>query len=79
MRLLQDRRSDVFLQTLEVYLDNGGDAQAAAAELSLARGSLYYRLGRIAAITQADLHSGQDRLLLHVGLKLARLSGLYGG
>jgi hypothetical protein len=79
MRLLQDRRSDVFLQTLEVYLDNGCDAQAAAAELSLARGSLYYRLGRIAAITQADLHSGQDRLLLHVGLKLARLSGLYGG
>jgi sugar diacid utilization regulator len=77
MRLLQDRRGDVLLQTLEAYLDNAGDAQATAAELSLARGSLYYRLNRIAAITQSDLRSGQDRLMLHVGLKLARLSGLY--
>jgi sugar diacid utilization regulator len=69
----------VFLQTLEVYLDRAGDAQATAAELSLARGSLYYRLNRIAAITGADLRSGDDRLMLHVGLKLARLAGLYSG
>ena len=79
IRLLQDAKSDALLQTLEVYLDNGGDAQTTAADLSIARGSLYYRLNRIAAIARVDLRSGQDRLMLHVGLKLARLAGLHGG
>ncbi|WP_236836008.1 helix-turn-helix domain-containing protein [Blastococcus sp. KM273129] len=39
------------------------------------RQTLYYRLGRIAALTGLDLADGDARLLLHAGLRAARLSG----
>jgi DNA-binding PucR family transcriptional regulator len=46
-----------------------------AAELFVQRGSLYHRLSRIEKITGVDLANGEDRLLLHLGLKAARLLG----
>ncbi|MBB5953490.1 hypothetical protein FHS29_000060 [Saccharothrix tamanrassetensis] len=66
--------SDVLLATLEAYLDAGCDARATAEALHLHRTSLYYRLGRIAAVTGRDLADGQVRLELHLALKLARLA-----
>ena len=77
--LLESASSDMLVQTLEVYLDSGGDAQQASSRLHLARGSLYYRLHRIEEVAGVDLRSGEDRLLLHLGLKLARLLGLWRG
>lgn len=77
VRLLEHPGGEMLLHTLETYLDHGGDAQATTAELFLARGSLYYRLHRIEEIAEVSLRSGHDRLMLHVGLKLARISGLY--
>jgi sugar diacid utilization regulator len=62
-------------QTLERYLDLGGDARAAAAELYIHRSSLYGRLRRIEEIAGVDLHSGEDRLELHLGIRLLRLAG----
>lgn len=76
-RLLDHPGGEMLLHTLETYLDRGGDAQATTAELFLARGSLYYRLHRIEEIAEVSLRSGHDRLMLHVGLKLARIGGLY--
>ncbi|MBL7519835.1 helix-turn-helix domain-containing protein [Frankia sp. CNm7] len=75
-RLLGDERSRVLVQTLEAYLDAGCDPTATAAALVIHRTTLYYRLGRIAEHTGLDLRDGNDRLSLHLGLKLARLLGL---
>ncbi|MCD0450529.1 helix-turn-helix domain-containing protein [Actinocorallia sp. API 0066] len=62
-------------RTAEVYLDEAGNAQRTAAALTIHRQTLYYRLGRVEALTGLDLDSGEDRLLLHLSLKAARLRG----
>ena len=75
-RLLATREAEVWLRTLEVYLDLACDARAAAGTLSIQRGSLYHRLHRIEELAGVDLGQGSDRLALHLGLKVARLAGL---
>jgi hypothetical protein len=60
------------VHTLETYLDHAGDVKATAAELWLHRTSLYYRLRRIEEIADVDLTRGEDRLLCHVALRLAK-------
>lgn len=65
------------VETLECYLDNGGDIKATASQLALHRTSLYYRLERIEQLAAVDVRSGEDRLALHLGLRLARLRGTY--
>ncbi|GAA3845987.1 hypothetical protein GCM10022226_81820 [Sphaerisporangium flaviroseum] len=62
----------VLRETLEAYLDSGGDAQGTAEAAHLHRTSLYYRLRRIEEITGRDLRDGRARLELHLALKLAR-------
>lgn len=74
-RLLASADADNLLATLECYLDHGGDARAAAAELFIHRSSLYGRLHRIEEVAAVDLRSGEERLELHLGLRLLRLSG----
>jgi hypothetical protein len=63
----------VLTETAEVYLDCAGGAARAAAALRIHRQTLYYRLGRIEALTGLDLADGEDRLLLHTSVKAARL------
>lgn len=75
--LLDDAEHLGLAQTLETYLDLAGNAQATAKALRLHRATLYYRLQRIEDLTAADLKDGNDRLTLHLGLKLARLNGRY--
>ncbi|WP_443066892.1 helix-turn-helix domain-containing protein [Streptomyces sp. NBC_01261] len=60
-------------RTAEVYLDCAGQAGRAAAELGIHRQTLYYRLSRVEQLTGLDLDDGEDRLLLHMALKRARL------
>lgn len=74
-RLLELPDAQTLVDTLETYLDRGGDARAAAAELFIHRSSLYGRLHKIEEATEVDLRSGEDRLELHLGLRLLRLSG----
>lgn len=59
--------------TAEVYLDRAGQAGRTASELGIHRQTLYYRLSRIEQLTGLDLADGEDRLLLHMALKSARL------
>lgn len=75
-RLLESRESLIWLQTLETWFDLGCDARGAAELLGLQRGSLYHRLHRIEQLAQVDLSRGDDRLALHLGLKIGRLAGL---
>lgn len=63
----------IWLETLEEWLDQGGCAPSTATALGVKRGTVYYRLKRIETLTGADLQRGDDRLALHLGLKLARL------
>lgn len=63
------------VKTLEIYLDLAGDAKATAEALALHRASLYYRLQKVEQIAGVSLKSGEDRLALHLGLKLLRLAG----
>lgn len=60
-------------RTAEIYLDCAGQAGRTAAELGIHRQTLYYRLSRVEQLTGLDLDDGEDRLLLHMALKTARL------
>lgn len=59
--------------TAEVFLDRAGQAGRTASALGIHRQTLYYRLSRIEQLTGLDLDEGEDRLLLHMALKAARL------
>ncbi|MFL1375794.1 PucR family transcriptional regulator [Nocardiopsis protaetiae] len=61
--------------TAELYLDRACDARATADELGLHRASVYNRVRRIEEVTGLDLSDGGNRLLLHLGIKVARLLG----
>ncbi|MEV4898799.1 helix-turn-helix domain-containing protein [Nonomuraea sp. NPDC055795] len=76
-RLLgHDAGHEALVTTLETFLDHAGDIKRTAASLCIHRASLYYRLRRIEEIASVDLSSGDDRLTLHLGLKIARLTSL---
>jgi hypothetical protein len=60
-------------RTVESYLDHAGHAQRTAAALGVHRQTLYYRLGKAERLTGHDLSDGDDRLVLHLGLKAAHL------
>lgn len=63
-------------RSLLLYLDHGGDTQAAATELNVHRTTLYYRIHRAEKVLNITLSDGRTRFTLHAGLELARLAGL---
>ncbi|TJZ46286.1 PucR family transcriptional regulator [Streptomyces piniterrae] len=60
-------------RTAEAFLDCAGQASRTAQLLGIHRQTLYYRLGRVEKLTGLHLDDGEDRLLLHMALKAARL------
>ncbi|MFE4594220.1 PucR family transcriptional regulator [Streptomyces laurentii] len=60
-------------RTAEAFLDHAGQAGRTATALGIHRQTLYYRLSRVEQLTGLDLDRGEDRLLLHMALKAARL------
>lgn len=67
--------SPELVATLETYLDLAGSVVETSRALRLHRTSLYYRLQRVADLTGTNLKNGDERLMLHLSLKLARLHG----
>lgn len=74
-KLLLERDGDSLVETAEAYLDRAGDAKGTADALFLHRSSLYKRLHRLERLTGFDLRLGEDRLELHLALRLWRLAG----
>ncbi|WP_327278718.1 helix-turn-helix domain-containing protein [Streptomyces sp. NBC_01205] len=72
-RVLLEPAHRELARTAELFLDCAGQAGRAAAALGIHRQTLYYRLGRVEQLTGLDLDEGEDRLLLHMALKTARL------
>ena len=71
-QLLDEKQADLF-NTLEAYLDAGGNSVQTAETLHIHRSTLNYRLARIRDICAVDLSSPVTRLNLHIALKLMRL------
>lgn len=76
-RLLDDPLHLPLLETLETYLDLACSAGATARQMNLHRTSLYYRLQRVEELADTSLKDGNERLSLHLALKVARLTGRY--
>ncbi|WP_147268009.1 PucR family transcriptional regulator [Spongiactinospora rosea] len=70
-----DPQSRTLVESVEVFLENAGDIKATAESLSVHRTSLYNRLHRFEQLAGVNLRSGDDRLVIHLALKLARLTG----
>ncbi|MBP2367398.1 PucR family transcriptional regulator [Pseudonocardia parietis] len=78
--LIELERNDphgVLVETLEGFLDHAGDVRSTAELLCVHRATLYHRLKRIETHTGCSLNSGDDRLTLHLGLKLRALAAAY--
>ncbi|MFD9815689.1 helix-turn-helix domain-containing protein [Streptomyces sp. NPDC059080] len=73
VRPLLDPAHTELARTVEAFLDCAGQAGRTAQVLGIHRQTLYYRLGRVEKLTGLDLDDGEDRLLLHMGLKASRL------
>ena len=71
-QLLDERQADLF-NTLETYLDAGGNSVQTAELLNIHRSTLNYRLTRIREICAVDLSSPDTRLNLQIALKMMRL------
>jgi sugar diacid utilization regulator len=70
--LLTDR-AGMYEDTIRIYLDCGANAQQAASLLHVHRTTLYWRLARLSELLAVDLSRGDDRLKLHLALKLIEL------
>jgi hypothetical protein len=60
-------------ETIETYLDAGGQARAACERLHIHRTTLYYRLDNMPPVVKEALDDGMKRSTLHLTLKLIRL------
>jgi len=76
-QLIRSEKSGVLIETLETYLDEAGRVPETIERLCVHRTSLYHRLNRIEQATGMSLSNGADRLSLHLGIKLARLTGMH--
>ena len=71
--LLGADKQGILTQTAEIFLDTAGDTTQSARLLHIHRSTLQYRLTKIQQACGLDLAKGQDRLTLHLGLKLHRI------
>jgi DNA-binding PucR family transcriptional regulator len=74
--LINQGRSEL-VRTLDVYLTHGCDARKTAAALHLHRSTLYYRLEKISELVGGELHDGDLRFRLMLGIRVAHLAGIY--
>ena len=78
-----ERRQGEYIRTLNGFFQANGNLARAAKELDVHRNTLVYRLDRISSLTNLNLDDAENRLILHLALKiqrvLATVPGVQGG
>jgi purine catabolism regulator len=67
------RKQSDLIRTLEGFFHANGNLAKAAENLDVHRNTLVYRLERIAELTDLDLDDADNRLILHLALKIERV------
>jgi len=67
------RKQSDLIRTLEGFFHANGNLAKAAEDLDVHRNTLVYRLERIAELTDLDLDDADNRLILHLALKIQRV------
>jgi purine catabolism regulator len=68
-----DRKQGDLIRTLNGFFEANGNLAKAATDLDVHRNTLVYRLDRIAELTGLDLNDADNRLILHLALKVQRV------
>lgn len=67
------RKQGDLVRTLNGFFEANGNLAKAAADLDVHRNTLVYRLDRISELTGLDLNDADNRLILHLALKIQRV------
>ncbi len=67
------RRQGEYIRTLNGFFHANGNLARAAKELDVHRNTLVYRLERIRELTNLNLDDAENRLILHLALKIQRV------
>ncbi len=68
-----DRKQGDLIRTLNGFFEANGNLAKAAIDLDVHRNTLVYRLERIAELTELNLDDADNRLILHLALKIQRV------
>jgi PucR family transcriptional regulator, purine catabolism regulatory protein len=68
-----ERKQGDLVRTLNGFFDANGNLAKAATDLDVHRNTLVYRLERISELTGLDLNDADNRLILHLALKIQRV------
>jgi purine catabolism regulator len=75
-----ERKQGDLIRTLNGFFEANGNLAKAATDLDVHRNTLVYRLERINELTGLNLDDADNRLILHLALKVQRvLATLPGG
>jgi len=68
-----ERKQSDFIRTLSGFFESNGNLAKAANDLDIHRNTLVYRLDRISDLTGLDMDDSDNRLILHLALKIQRV------
>ncbi|MGJ3238909.1 MAG: helix-turn-helix domain-containing protein [Anaerolineae bacterium] len=74
-----ERKQSDLVRTLTGFFDANGNLAQAAKDLDVHRNTLVYRLDRISELTDLDLNDADNRLILHLALKIQRVLATISG
>jgi sugar diacid utilization regulator len=74
LRAYDEKHQTELVRTLRLYFDVGQNVKTAAAELSVHRHTVFYRLRQIAEISGYDLDSAHDQLTLRTAMAIDALN-----
>lgn len=73
-----ERKQADLIRTLNGFFSANGNLAKAATDLDVHRNTLVYRLDRISELTSLDLDDADNRLILHLALKIQRVLATVG-
>jgi PucR family transcriptional regulator, purine catabolism regulatory protein len=74
-----ERKQGDLIRTLNGFFEANGNLAKAAQDLAVHRNTLVYRLERISELTEMNLDDADNRLILHLALKIQRVLATLSG